>query len=200
MSLTSYVLFAFCMWVSLNKGFYPAVLYGFIHKKIGNSYTQNEFKPYRYQNEAICEGWSKIILVGTPFLILGFCALYYDGLSLLKLLQRDFQHGYGLVYIVGYGTLFGLALYGYRWIYIGIKYGILEQKTKTCYPFTDKEKYYNSQEKERIVSPNKYFRGRKAYVTGIIRIILGSIYILVVLFLLIDRDYYIGHNLKSIYF
>lgn len=200
MSLSSYILFAFCIWVSLDKGFYPAILYGFIHKKIGNAYTSDEFKPYRYHSEAICEGWSKIILIGIPFLILGFCALYYDEMSLLKLLKSDFQHGYGLVYIAGYGTLLGFAVYGYYWIYTGIKDGILARKTKTYYPFTNQEKYYNSQEKERIVSPHHYFRGQKAYVTGIVRTIFGSIYILIVLIILLDSNYYLGHTPQSLYF
>jgi hypothetical protein len=185
------------LWLSLEKGLYSGILYGLIHKKITTKIGADRFQPYLYKNKAVCRGWGLIINPGIFFLT-GTYAIY---INIIKQAKIELYKYYYIIYTSGYATILFLSIYGLWWIYIGIKFGIIEKKTKTYYHLQNGEKYYlhHTSEKERTISKHRYFRGKKAVQTGIVRVGLGSAYILVALLLFIDRDYYIGSAQESIY-
>jgi len=196
MVLILYFAFLSGLWTALTVMIYHGFLYGIIHKKIARKIGADKFQPYLYAGQAQCKGWTNI-----PFSILAFISSYGIYILGINQVKTELSEYYYIVYIAGYTTILIILLYGLWWIYVGVRYGIIEQKTKTYYHLTDKQKYYieTANEKERTISPHKYFRGKKAYITGIVRTILGITYITIALLIFIDRDYFIGDAKQSMY-
>lgn len=200
-TLMAYLFIPSFVWGSFRKGFYDGILYGLIHKKVGGSIGSVRFRPYLYAGQAKCRGWGLIGSSGIVFLI-GLIFMYTDA----KLYEQPKAYfhlidQYYIIYIVGYSIIIGYLYFGYKWIKEGYVDGIKNKKTLTYYHLQNSEKYFinSNKEKERTISKQKYFRGRKAIKTGIMRILLGSSYILIALLLFLDRDYYVGSSNKSIY-
>ncbi|WP_200414357.1 hypothetical protein [Arcobacter sp. FWKO B] len=196
--LILYLGFIGAIWGSFRKGFYDGILYGLIHKKAGTAIGSVRFRPYLYAGQAICRGWGLIGSPGVVFLIIAYM------IHLSHQDTKDYFHSIGhyyIIYIIGYSIILGYLYFGYRWIKEGYIDGIKNKKTKTYYHLQNGEKYYlhSAKEKERTISKHKYFRGQKAVKTGIVRVGLGSAYVLVALLLFLDRDYYMGDATKSMY-
>lgn len=188
------------LWASFRKGFYDGILYGLIHKKAGRKIGAVKYQPYLYAGQAKCRGWG---LIGTPGIVLLIGAYFvyiYPTNEGTKSYFHSIDHYY-IIYLVGYSIIIGYLYFGYKWIKEGYVDGIKNKKTLTYYHLQNGEKYFinSNKEKERVISKHKYFRGKKAVKTGIMRVLLGSSYILIALLLFLDRDYYVGSSNKSIY-
>ena len=188
------------IWGSFRKGFYDGILYGLIHKKAGRKIGAVKFQPYLYGKQAICRGWGLIGSPGVVFLIITYMTYIYPANQDAKDYFHSIGHYY-IIYLIGYSIILGYLYFGYGWIKEGYIDGIKNKKTKTYYHLQNGEKYYlhSAKEKERTISKHKYFRGQKAVKTGIVRVGLGSAYILVALLLFLDREYYMGDATKSMY-
>lgn len=198
LSIILYILIPAFVWGSFRKGFYDGILYGLIHKKAGTAIGSVRFRPYLYAGQAKCRGWG---LIGTPGIVFLLCLIFiYTSGEAINQAKRDISNIY-IIYLVGYSIILGYLYFGYKWIKEGYVDGIKNKKTLTYYHLQNGEKYFinSAKEKERIISKHKYFRGEKAVKTGIMRILLGSSYILIALLLFLDRDYYVGSSNKSIY-
>ena len=198
-SLLGFLALPVGLYFSVQKGFYDGIVYGLIYKKIGSSGGSEKQKPFLYRKEAIAKGWF-LILHGIGFLILTYFLYmplreFYTVLSDAKI---NFKDQYYVIELIAYGIIFLLLAYGGRWMYIGIKHGIIERKTKTYYHLSYGREYYPFGVKKghKKVHRHIYFRGERAYKTGIARTILGAVYILATLLLLLDRDYYVYHANK----
>jgi hypothetical protein len=198
-SLLGYIIFIGAFYFSVKKGFYDGILYGLIHKKIGSSGGSEKQQPFLYKKQAINNGWALVLTVGIPFLILTY--FIYIPPAAFNDAKIYFKDQYYVIYFVSYGLLGLFIVSGIRWMYLGIKHGIIERKTKTYYHLSYGREYYPFGVKQghKKVHRHIYFRGERAYKTGIARTILGAAYILMALLLFIDRDYYVGHAKKSIY-
>jgi hypothetical protein len=198
-SLLGYIIFIGAFYFSVKKGFYDGILYGLIHKKIGSSGGSERQQPFLYGKQAINTGWGLIITLGIPFIMVFYFA--YMPPASFNDAKTYFKAQYYVIELIAYGIIFLLLAYGGRWMYIGIKHGIIERKTKTYYHLSYGREYYPFGVKQghKKVHRHIYFRGERAYKTGIARTILGAAYILMALLLFIDRDYYVGHAKKSIY-
>jgi hypothetical protein len=199
-TLIAYLFIPAFVWNSFRKCFYDGILYGLIHKKVGGSIGSVRFRPYLYAGQAKCRGWG-LISPGVVLLIV-LIFLYTDAklYEQPKAYFHSINHYY-VIYLVGYSIILGYLYFGYKWIKEGYVDGIKNKKTLTYYHLQNGEKYFinSNKEKERVISKHKYFRGKKAVKTGIMRILLGSSYILIALLLFLDRDYYVGSSNKSIY-
>jgi hypothetical protein len=198
-NLIMYFILPSALWFSLRKGFYDGYVYGLLHKKIGRKIGALQYQPYLYAGQAMCRGWSLILTVGLPFFLMGY--LPYFDYDLLKHPKEHYADEYYVIYMVGYSVITGYIFFGVKWIREGYVDGMRRKKTKTYYHLQNGETYYiNSiKEKPRKISKHKYFRGGKAYKTGVARVLLGSSYLLVALLLFIDRDYYVGSAKESLY-
>ena len=199
-TLMAYFLFPLAIWGSFRKGFYDGILYGLIHKKAGTAIGSVRFRPYLYAGQAKCRGWGLIGTPGIVFLLAAYLFYIYPANQDAKNYFHSIDHYY-IIYLVGYSIILGYLYFGYKWIKEGYVDGIKNKKTLTYYHLQNGEKYFinSNKEKERVISKHKYFRGKKAVKTGIMRILLGSSYILIALLLFLDRDYYVGSSNKSIY-
>jgi hypothetical protein len=200
-TLIAYMLVPMFTWGSFRKGFYDGILYGLVHKKAGTAIGSVRFQPYLYGKQAICRGWGLIGSPGIVFLFGAYIAMVSDFIyDQPKAYLHSIGHYY-IIYLIGYSIILGYLYFGYGWIKEGYIDGIKNKKTKTYYHLQNGEKYYlhSAKEKERTISKHKYFRGQKAVKTGIVRVGLGSAYILVALLLFLDREYYMGDATKSMY-
>jgi hypothetical protein len=199
-SIIFYIAIIAGIWGSFRKGFYDGILYGLIHKKAGTAIGSVRFRPYLYAGQAKCRGWGLIGSPGVMFLVITYLMYIYPANQDAKNYFHSIDHYY-IIYLVGYSIILGYLYFGYKWIKEGYVDGIKNKKTLTYYHLQNGEKYFinSNKEKERVISKHKYFRGKKAVKTGIMRILLGSSYILIALLLFLDRDYYVGSSNKSIY-
>jgi len=197
-SLLIFFLLLVGVYSSLRKGFYDGIVYGLVHKKIaifGGAGLQQQF---RYGKQAILKGWSFIILVGIPILFYTY-AMYMPIRKFNPFFDAKayFKDQYYVIELIAYGIIAVLIVEGGWWMYIGIRHGIIERKTKTGYHLSYGGEHLRDGHKK--IHRHIYFRGKRAYKTGIARTVLGTAYTLVALLLFLDRDYYVYHAKKSIY-
>ncbi|MDZ7817745.1 MAG: hypothetical protein U5K55_03590 [Aliarcobacter sp.] len=140
--------------------------------------------------------------MGTPGIVFLLCLIFiYTSGEAINQAKRDISNIY-IIYLVGYSIILGYLYFGYKWIKEGYVDGIKNKKTLTYYHLQNGEKYFinSNKEKERVISKHKYFRGKKAVKTGIMRILFGKlICINSIITFFLDRDYYVGSSNKSIY-
>lgn len=198
LSVLLYGIYFLGFYIGLKLGIYNGIVYGLIAKKIWRGTNNGLQIPYLFAGQAKCRGWGLIFTPGFAFI---FIIIISYTTPFLEMLKKEAGEYITLVYIESYLALIGYLIFGIWFIYSGYKYGIKEKKIKTHYHLTDGQKYYidNKQEKQRVASPHKYFRGTKAYKIGIVRIVTGFIAILFAFLLFLDRDYYAGSSSGSIY-
>ena len=123
------------VYFSVRKGFYDGVLYGLIHKKIAIFGGAGLHEQFRYGIQAVVKGWLLIALGGVAFLIQTYF-LYMplsESYTVLSDAKAYFKDQYYVIELIAYGIMAVLISEGGWWMYIGIKHGIIERKTKTGY-------------------------------------------------------------------
>lgn len=163
---------------SFRKGFYDGIVYGLIHKKIAIFGGAGLHEQFRYGIQAVIKGWLFIALVGVPFLF--YTYLMYMPIRKFNPFSEAkayFKDQYYVIEVIAYGIMAVLIVEGGWWMYIGIKHGIIERKTKTGYHLSYGGEHLRNGRKK--IYRHIYFRGERARKTGIARTVLGGAYILV---------------------